>query len=102
MNEETTASLGNTKKNMTNHNYFGIIFNKNQTDMKPQSVKRSKELTKIMNVKNISSPHKHISMINSNELNGKRRHKILKSGEATYIGASINYAPKIINKEICE
>jgi hypothetical protein len=85
------------KRQFIDHNYFGILFNKNPS-YKPQSVKRTKGLSEIMNVKNLVSPSKHFEMMKSmeNSLSGKHA-KMGKSGEMTH--HSTNYTPKVRSKD---
>lgn len=89
--------LGNMKRQFIDHNYFGILFNKNPAQ-KPQSVKRTKGLSEIMNSKNLLSPSKHFELMKSlgNSMGGKHT-KMGKSGEMTH--HSTNYTPKIRSKD---
>ena len=75
--------LGNLKRQYIDHNYFGILFNKNKpSGHKNRSVKRTKGISEIMNVKNLLSPSKELNIMRSMENSKKDKHNKLKKSEA--------------------
>lgn len=96
LSEETAASIGNMKRQFIDHNYFGILFNKNQIKPKNKSVKRTKGVSETMNVKNLFSPQKQFELMKSMESSMKRKHsKMTKSSDLTHHASSTNYTPKL-------
>lgn len=84
------------KKQYIDHNYFGILFNKNHHVKRNKSVKRTKGTSEIVNVKNMMSPPKQMNLLKSMENSAKiYSNKFIKHGDATHHASSTNYTPKL-------
>ena len=68
--QDTAATIGNMKRHFADHNYFGILFSKNNSIAKPR-IKRVKGMSQVIGSKHLSSPARGLNLIKSMESSSK-------------------------------